>query len=139
MKLASLTVLLVVLFWLGCGSSARALQAKAADAAARGANAALPVLVESYRHQGLTAIDAATTPAEAKASLAGVEAKWKPVWEAWKAVGIAHDGWAKVLESGGDEAAAFEAVRRAFCGLRSLPPAKDSLPQIPAIVCQESP
>jgi hypothetical protein len=137
MKLIYATLLAVVL--LGCGPSAKALQAKAADAAARGANAALPALVESYRRQGLAAIDAASTPAEAKASLALVEQKWKPVWEAWKAVGAAHDIWAGALETGGDDAAAFEAVRRSFCALRSLPPAREVLPQVPVIVCQEAP
>jgi hypothetical protein len=107
----------------------RQIQAHSASAVAQGANAALPILVERYRQQGLRAIDKAETREAAEAALVVIKAEWKPVWDAWEVLRVAQDAWAQALEGGGDTISALWALRVAFCGLQRVWP--NDIPAIP--------
>ena len=131
-------VLLLVLCLGGCDMSARQIQAHTADGVAQAANAALPILLDRYRQDGLDAIAKAETKADAEAALAAVKTRWEPLWKSWEAVRIAQNSWASALEAGKGTAAALAAVRSAYCGLQEVWPATiTALPVVP-ISCLES-
>ena len=121
----------------GCGLTGRQVQAETATAIATTGNAALPILVERYRQQGLRAVDQADTEEKARAETARVDREWAPIWKAWATLRLAQDVWATALEKGGDTGAALGALREAYCGLEAVWP-KD-IPAIPLgpVVCGE--
>ncbi len=128
----------MALTFAGCGPGALELQTRAANQVALAANAVAPVLITSEQVEGDRAIDAAADKAAARAQLAAVEAKWAPIWTAYKALAVAQDQWATALEKGGDTAAAVEALRASFCKLKVLLPLEVKLPPaVSAVVCLE--
>jgi len=130
MMVAFLATLLV-----GCFGHQQ-VQVHVADSMAEAANAALPILVQTFKLEGREAIAEAKTEQEARQAIQAIEEKWKPVWDAWEALRIAEDAWATALEQGSDERAALAAVRKAYCGLVAQWP--ESVPAIPLapIVCK---
>jgi len=120
---------------LGCDMSARQIQAHTADAIGHAANSALPILLSHYRQEGLDAIQAASTKAEAETELAAIKSRWEPVWKAWESVRIAQNAWATALESGADTAASLSAVRAAYCELQGVWPSQLAAMPIAPVVC----
>lgn len=124
---------------MACGSSQRAVQASVADGIAQGANAGFPVLIQAYREQGDTVIDAAQTRKAAEEGLDDVRARWAPVWKAWQTFRAAHGAWADALEGGGDTTAALGALKKAYCEVEAVWPSElAALPSVP-ITCPERP
>jgi hypothetical protein len=126
-------IFVVVMGIQGCTDPARQIQARAADSVAQAANSALPILIERYRQDGFRALDklkaAGGTADDVPATLDAVRAKWKPVWDAWKALVVAQDAWADALEGGGNPTAAVTALKDAYCGLRGVWP--EDIPAVP--------
>ena len=113
----------------GCSMSARQVQAHAANAIAGAANSALPILLESYRQEGLNAIANASDRTTAETELAAIKERWAPVWKAWETLRVAQNAWATALEEGGDTKAALGEVRAAYCELQKVWP--DELAAVP--------
>jgi hypothetical protein len=111
----------------GCGPKSIEVQTKAANTIAASVNALTPLLRDMEQKEGNDAIDRAPDKATAKMWLVAIEAKWQPMWNAHKALSIAEDAWAKILEQGGDTTAAYSAVERAFCQLAPLLPKRDDI------------
>lgn len=113
--------LIVAVDLAGCAGTSLQTEAVVADAITDSANAALPILVEQYRQEGLSAIDRVAdsggTAAEARAATDEVKARWEPVWDRWERLRIAQNAWATAIELGGDTVAALEALRGAYCEL----------------------
>jgi hypothetical protein len=84
MKCIIFCILLAVLS--GCSAQQ---QATAAAAVATSMNASLPLLIETYKQEGLDAIRRAPDRATAEAELAEIEGRWRPVWVAWDALASA--------------------------------------------------
>ena len=133
-----LTLLLVVATMLmssvfGCTDSALQVQAQVANGVAQAANAGLPLLVDRYRNQGFSEMEAVKgrggTEEEARAAIARVEAEWDPVWKAWDTLQLAQNKWATVIETGGNTLVALAQLKDAYCKLRLVWP--KGLPAIP--------
>lgn len=127
-----------MLFMLGCPATQNT-QAATANAIANGANAALPMLVDAYRQEGLKAIAKAPTREAAEAELIVIDARWSKVWTAWNVLRVAEDTWATAIETGGDTAAALAGMRTAYCGLQTLWPKEIPAMPIVPIVCGGTP
>lgn len=114
-------ILALLLLVTGCTDAALQIQAQAANSVAQTANAALPILLERYRQEGLRAIDvvkdAGGTADEARAAVDAVKAKWAPVWKAWETLRVAQGAWADTIAGGADAGSTLEALRDAYCGL----------------------
>lgn len=117
----------------GCNQTVMQVQAQTATAVASAANAALPVLVERYRREGIEIVLAVKqrggTADEARDLLQGLKDRWAPVWEAWEGLRIAQDAWADSIEGGGSPAAAAAALKDAYCGLMLVWP--EDIPAVP--------
>lgn len=138
-KLTRIFVFLSLLVALcACDMSARQIQAHTADAIGNAANSALPILLSHYRQEGLDAIQAASTKAEAETELAAIKLRWEPVWKAWESVRIAQNAWATSLEAGADTAAALSAVRTAYCELQGVWPIQLAAMPIAPVACGAS-
>jgi len=164
MRLARLSLrslLLVVLFSATCAPTALQTQARLANSIGLAGNRTLPVLIETYRADGLRVISEARAAGlpreEAERRLQVHVMSWRPVWGvcdehtglcvngAWPALRATHEAWSAALEAqiaGAplDVAAATAHATRmhaAFCALRgAVPlPARDSIPQIPGAEC----
>lgn len=123
----------------GCPDWVRQAQIQTANTVAVAANGALPMLVETYRQEGLRAIDDVKakggTAQDAQAAVEAVKAKWKPIWDGWAALRIAEDAWADALEQDKDTTAALIGLRSAYCQFMERWPS--TVPAIPLapIVC----
>lgn len=149
LRLHTFSALLLVLLLAACDacgagqvteeSARRAEHAAVASAIASGANAALPVLAEAMERQGMLEIEKAESRAEAERALEEVEARWAPVWEAWRLLVIAQDAYATAVESGEDTAAHLGNLKARYCELRALWP--DKIPGVPLglVVCHAAP
>jgi hypothetical protein len=132
---------LLVILCLGCHEAGLAVQARTSDAVALSANAALPILVESFRRDGLDAIarvkDVGGSVDDARDAVTDVEERWMPVWKAWEGLRVAQDAWATAVELGGDTTACLIALRDAYCGLRRVwPPSVPAMP-LSVVRCPE--
>lgn len=112
-----------------CTEASLHLQAQTANAVAYAANAALPILVERYRQEGLDAIAKAPTRDEAERAIDAVRLKWQPVWKQWETLRIAEDAWAKAIEERGDLMSALRALGDAYCSLLVVWP--EDVPVVP--------
>ncbi len=161
MRLSLRPILLVILISSTCTPTALQTQARLANSIGMAGNRTLPVLIESYRADGLRVISEARAAGlpreEAERRLQAHVVAWQPVWGicdeqtghcvngAWPALRATHDAWSEALETqiGGatlDLAAATQHAQRmhtAFCALRgAVPlPARESIPQIPGAPC----
>lgn len=139
----ALVLLALVLSQVGCPDWVRQAQIQTANSVAQAANATLPMLVETYRQEGLAAIesvkDKGGTADDARKAIESVKTKWQPIWEAWAALRIAEDAWAKALEEDKDTTAALVGVRTAYCGFMARWPG--SVPVIPLapVICRSVP
>jgi len=155
------TAVLVLLLGSTCTPSALQVQARLANSVGLAGNRTLPVLIETYRADGLRVITEARAAGlpreEAERRLESHVIAWRPVWGecegstgqcvngAWPALRATHDAWAAALEAqiaGAplDLAAATQHAQRmhsAFCALRgAVPlPARNTIPQIPGNEC----
>lgn len=136
MKILGLILALVVI---GCSSTGLQVQAATANAVAAGANAALPVLIEAYRQEGLKAIAKAPSRDAAEAELARIDQEWDKRWKAWGALRLAEDVWAVAIETGGNTAGAFAGMKTAYCGLQALWPKEIPAMPIVPIACGGTP
>lgn len=117
-------LLFVLSFTLGCAASLEpTLIAGIADVANRGADP----LLAAYKQAGDDAItatpftgDKATDDAGTKAALDRVDARWEPVWEAWKALRTAELAYKTAYDKG--EQTPFGSVVIAFCTFRAVLP-----------------
>jgi len=132
-----ISLFLVALFAVTLTCCAPRLEAQTANAMAIAANAALPMLVDQYKAEGIEAIDAAASKDQALAELAVVRERWRTVWQAWDAVQAAHDAWATSIEQGVGSAKSQEAMRTAYCNLLELWP--KGLPAMPLSIVRCSP
>ena len=107
----------------------RAQHAAVAGAIASGANAALPVLAEAMEREEMLEIEKADSRAEAERAIGKVEARWAPVWEAWRLLVIAQDGYATAIEAKEDAAAHLANMKARYCELRALWPTR--IPAVP--------
>jgi hypothetical protein len=124
-----LWLVLLAALMCSCLPAAVQAQAQAADAVAQAANAALGPLVASYRAQGLAAVSAAETEAEARAAWKKLDARFAPVWRAWRVFRLAHEAWVKRLRAGDDPASALQSFEAAWCLLATVwPPALSAIP-----------
>jgi len=124
--MSRLLALLVFLFafTLGCGASLEpTLVAGIADVANRGADP----LLAAYKQAGDEALatttftgDKARDDVATKAALAKVDARWEPVWDAWKALRTAELAYKAAYDKG--EATPFGSVIIAFCTFRAVLP-----------------
>ena len=128
--LVAVTVGMVALLS-GCPSTQA--QAVAADAMARALNAATPTLVADYQREGDAAIAGAPTAAEAEQALAGIRARWAPVWDALDTFASAHDSWATAIETGATPGLAE--LRGPWCDLRHAVLTRVALPDFPGAPC----
>lgn len=139
-----------------CAPDAARIQARLANEMAIAANHALPVLVQTYRAQGMTIIARARTREEATERLAFLRARWERIWGRcdgepvqcrdglWPALRASHEEWVAMLEAhfAGrkiDAPAAFQlalGMRRAYCEIRGAVPEAD-LPDVPGFSCME--
>jgi hypothetical protein len=123
----------------GCPDYVRQAQAQTANAVAQAANAALPVIVEAYRQEGLRAIDDVKakggTADDARAAVEAVKAKWTPIWEAWAALRIAEDAWADALEQGADTTGALVGLRSAYCQFMARWPSTVPVIPLAPVIC----
>lgn len=101
---------------------ALATQRKIANAIAVTVNETVPLLRDVESQEGDDVIHTSADEPTAKLRLAAVEDRWKPVWEAEKALRLAQGIWATALEKGGDRDAAAKAVLAAFCRFAPLLP-----------------
>ncbi len=109
----------------GCGAAVEpTLVAGIADVANRGADP----LLAAYKQAGDEALaktpltgDKAHDDAATKAALAEVDARWEPVWEAWRSLRAAELAYKTAYEKG--EAPPFGSVVIAFCTFRAVLPA----------------
>lgn len=119
-----LFLVLAAVFTLGCAASLEpTLVAGIADVANRGA----PALLGAYKQAGDDALaaspltgDKARDDAATKAVLAQVDARWEPVWEAWRSLRAAELAYKTAYERG--EAPPFGSVVIAFCTFRAVLP-----------------
>lgn len=109
----------------------------AANGVADVANASLPMMVELFNQDGYRAIEKAKTKEEATAAIVVVEAKWKPVWQAWHTLKIAHDAWVNVINSDGDTTEVLSALKDAYCGLLDVWPKQIPVVPMGAFSCGE--
>jgi hypothetical protein len=123
----------------GCPDWVRQAQIQTANSVAQAANAALPMLVEAYRQEGLRAIDDVKakggTEQEARAAIESVKTKWKPIWEAWAALRIAEDAWADALEQDTDTGAALAGLRSAYCQFMARWPSAVPVIPLAPVIC----
>jgi hypothetical protein len=101
---------------------ALATQRKIANAIAVTVNEVVPLLRDVESQEGDDVIHTSPDEPTARLRLAAVEARWKPVWEAEKALRLAQGVWASALEKGGDKDAAAKAVLATFCRFAPLLP-----------------
>jgi len=140
-KFVVLLVVLLSLGSMGCSSQARIVQAQTANAIAQSTNDMLPWILESYNEDGMDALKAVKAAGggrlEAVAAINDVKRAWKPVWQAWDSLQLAHDKWATMLEEGADTTTALRELKDAYCKFRLIFPKK--LPVIPLgiIKCEE--
>lgn len=106
----------------GSSPESQNVQVKTANALALVVNGLVPVLRDVEELEGDRAINAAPDKAAARKALDAIELKWKPIWEAEKAVQVTQGAWATAIEKGEDRAAAFTAVEQAFCKFKSILP-----------------
>ncbi len=106
-------------------------------AAEAGADAALPSLLSLYRAESMGAAqavpvtgDAAVDVAARDNAFAQVDARWDPVWAAWRALAAAADVAVAVQEAGGVPDPA--PLLAAYCALRALLPANLTPPSVGA-------
>ena len=141
-RLLVLFAALLSLTLTGCPGFWSAVQDPIDVAAANGvadvANTALPMLVELFNNDGYRAIEKAKTEEEATAAIVAVEAKWKPIWQAWNTLKVAQDAWAQVIESDGDTAKALAALKSAYCGLLGVWPKQIPVVPMGAFSCGET-
>ena len=149
-----------------CGPNQLQNQARIANAFALAGNAALPVLVDAYQHEGVTAILAAADRDAAERALEAVRVRWRPLWGAdalgqdcasvvgaechggaWPALRAAEAAWADELEremAGRPMDPAVvqrlgDDLRSAYCELRAAIPAGVTIPQLPLLTpCSSS-
>lgn len=140
-KFLVLVVMMLSLATVGCAQSARMVQAQTANSIAVSANEMLPWLLETYNKEGMDALRAVKAAGgdreDAIMAINDIKRAWKPRWQAWKSLQLAHDKWATVLEEGADTTTALRELKEAYCRLRQIFPRK--LPAIPLgiIKCEE--
>lgn len=124
-----------------CSPADLQVQAASAETLGRFANTGLDLLGQAFLDELLDAernAAAGETDVEARGRAMDVasdrvKAAWRPVWGdppgtpsrmlgAWDVFREAHDVWATAIESGGDRAAAEQAVQQAFCALAAVAP-----------------
>jgi hypothetical protein len=132
----------------GCGAEQLAsktaieAQARVADGIALAANSALPVLVDRYRQDGLIELQAVKdrggSREDAEAAIQAVKDRWHPLWNAWASLAVAQNGWADVLEHGGDGARALAELRNAYCELLAEWPGEIPVVPLAPLSCPAS-
>jgi len=96
----------------------------------------LPLLESAYRADGLMGVERARDPNEAQLYFVEWKARWLPVWAAWEVFSEAHAAWVAAINSNGDTWATGEAVRKAFCVLKTNAlTAGTRLPDFPLVGC----
>ncbi|HMJ10386.1 MAG TPA: hypothetical protein VK524_03215 [Polyangiaceae bacterium] len=122
-----------------CGASQLAMQRKAADTVSVTMNrVVLPMLRNARDAEIETAVETASTPADADANYAYVRARWERVWLAYDGIAHTHDAWVNSMqtEDEGDVLRAALAMRLAYCDLWKLGPHyKFEVPQFPGQPC----
>lgn len=116
-----------------------AMQRKIANAIAVTMNETVPLLRDAESQEGDDIIHMSGDEPTARLRLAALEDRWKPVWEAEKALRLAQGIWATALEKGGDRDAAAKAVLAAFCRFAPLMPRSVPRLSLATYLCEVQP
>jgi hypothetical protein len=116
-----------------------ATQAKIASAIAVTVNETVPLLRDAESQEGDDIIHTSTDDVSAHMRLAALEERWKPIWEAEKALRLAQNVWATTLEKGGDKDAAAKAVLATFCRFAPLLPRSMPRLSLATYLCEVQP
>jgi mannose/fructose-specific phosphotransferase system component IIA len=114
MRLLLLALLMVIV---GCIPKNQ--QAMAANAIAKTANMAIPMVLAEYERQQMATVEASTTRAGALDAVAKIRKEWAPAREALAMLIVAHDAWVDAIIAGKSTDALIAEVYRAYCALRS--------------------
>jgi hypothetical protein len=118
----------------GCGSAPHRVEQPIVEAAAVSGDAAVRLVGDAERREGLRVIEASGSLAEAREGLEALEARWSVAWAALDALAVAQDIAAEALEAG--EPPDLVALGRAFCSALEVLGALDvELPGVPAMGC----
>jgi uncharacterized phage-associated protein len=135
-KMAGLALAFVVC--LSCSPAQWQAQRDAASVVSEVANGpVIEILERAYRADGLVSIERARDANDAQLYYIEWKARWLPVWAAWEVFREAHAAWLAALNTEGDPLATGEAMRNAFCLLKSNAlKAGARIPDMPLFGCE---
>jgi hypothetical protein len=130
---------LVMALCSGCaGDQSRKVQAGVADAIARSANIAEPVIVEGYRRALFRCLDTSKERTEYEVCRAKADHQWVAIRLAWGHLRMAQDEYATALEKGNADVTTYlQWITIAYCEFKSYVPKDAPLPAIAGLVCAE--
>jgi hypothetical protein len=137
-RIVRLVVLVLAVALVGCAPSHWAAQREAASAVSDVSNDyVLPLIETAYRSDGIMSVERARDANEAQLYFIEWKARWLPVWAAWEVYREAFSAWRAAINSNGDVVTTGEAVRNAFCTLRSnAERAGARMPDFPLLGCE---
>jgi hypothetical protein len=128
----STTVLMAFCLALACSPSAWQEQRQVSNVIAQASSeVVLPAIERAYTVAGERAVASSESLLESRARLGVIQEQWRPIFEAYEAFRLAHAAWQVAIETEGDTLATADAVRVAFCNLRTVAAERVKLPDFP--------
>lgn len=122
--------------WLGATDANSKTEVTVVHGLGVAANEVIMELAAAEKAEGMAAIHAASSAADAEQRLVDVERRWAPVWAAVAVFRAAHDTYADALETGADTGGLLVKLRESYCDVRTAAAQlATELPDFPGAPC----